>query len=475
MVDFNHNPNHKNSRVFEHGINPCEKIEKNKDGARKYYYKTLMKISLKHSFYNGNNARCPDFDVFPTYSSAKLMRSLGLLFKKTETGLSILYNEKNKSSLFNFLEKNNVKICENGVKEYWSRLSFIATVTNPLFNNFTDISIDTKPSINNFYLSNLQAHLDEDGNVILNKDEFINQLTQDYFDVVSTQHEVDFEGSIRIEVRDVSGEIVICLPNKIPKLLARTEPSEALTCCKVENYIKEYCDGDCEKCIDKCFKRESVYINFSSFPEGVYTICWIYNDKKSRFKNVIYTVSFPSPMCFINLFFSRPKQTSSGIFPVLLESGVDESKVTSVEYQMWFNQRSSYWIYWVVPKTTLSENLSILTEKNQLDKVKQITFDGPYKGKLVTGQAAYWFVSNDPLELQQIPEYRFKLIEQLDGLDIRELANPLPVASNKQLVSKNYLNKGGLSQKLLNKVSSELNLSSKNVKPPKYSEIYVYV
>jgi len=475
MVDFNRHPNHKNSRAFEHGVKLCKKLEEDKNGARKFYYKTLMKISIKHSYYNGNEDKCPDFNLFPTYSSAKLMRSLGLLFKKSEAGISILYNEKTESNLLNYLINNGVEVCDDDVKEFWSRLSFIATVTNPLFVNFTDISFDTNPSINNFYLSNLQAHIDQDGNTILNNDEFINQLTQDYYDVISTQYEVYFDGALRVEVCDVSGETIICLPNKIPKLLARDESSETLTCCKVEDYIKKYCDGDCEKCKDKCLERESAYIDFSGLPEGLYRILWVYNDKKSSHKDVIYTVSFPSPLCFIDFLFSRPNKESGGIYPVSLEGGVDDSKIKSVEYQMWFNQRSSYWIYWVVPKTVLSENLSILSEKNQLDKTRKITFDGPYKGKLVTGQIAYWFVSNDPLELQQIPEYRFKLIEQLDGLDSRELANPLPMASSKQLVSKKYLNKGGLSQRLLNKVSPELDLNLKNEKPPKYSEIYVYV
>jgi len=480
MIDFTKTPDINYKRSFEHGVTTKSKlakqgkftVEDDSGVARKYFYKTLMNITIKHSYYNGQDDKCPDFSLMPTYASAGLMRTLGLLLKKTSTGISILYNVKNKSNLLRYLKSREVEKSE-GV-ENWCRLSFVAILNNPLFINFTDLSFETNSSVKNFYLSNQQAHLGgRENEVILNEGEFINQSTQDSFEVVPVQYEVEFGDATRIEVCDISGESVMCLPKSIPVKLAKIERIELLDCCKVDKYLKKHQDSE-------IFERKKVYIDFSKLIEGCYKLKWILANENSYQKNIIYTHSSPSPLCFIDLMFSQPEKYSEGIYPVSLKNNSSEGDIVPVEYQIRFNQRATYWVYWIVKQSMFSDNIKIIS-----DKGVENVFYGPYEGKLITGEVAFWFVSKEPLSLEQIPSSRFKLIEQPDEFSSRELINPLPVASNRQVVTKNFLKDGGLKLNLLNPKLLQRNLINKETLKiktylekeimPMFSEIYVYV
>ena len=93
-------------------------------------YAVLMKVTVRHDYYNNLDGRCPDFEFAPTDDSAALMHRLGLLFPPERMGFSILYrsSQEHRERLINFL---NHQRTDKGSRQVWTRLSIILTCVNP--------------------------------------------------------------------------------------------------------------------------------------------------------------------------------------------------------------------------------------------------------------------------------------------------------------------------------------------------------
>src|SRR5215213_1169611 len=267
-------------RTYEHVLRrPSSKGEKG-TGLRRLHtvrYERLMQVSIRHTFYNGSsNFKCPDFEICPTPSSAALMQSLGLLFKRETTGFAVLFNALRTESLTNYLREQARR--DSGplnAGPVWARLSFVLSLTNPYFVNFTDISIDTNPTDENFYFTNQFAHRKADGAIVINPEDPVNDFALDSIRVVPTQASVSMDEDVKeVHVVDISGEVVICRPRCVPKSLLKEKIAAAITCDEA---------ADCTAGNQNCECTKTVYLDFSLLPEDKYTIELIpYEDKHQR-------------------------------------------------------------------------------------------------------------------------------------------------------------------------------------------------
>src|SRR5262245_44583373 len=94
-------------------------------------YAVLAQVSIRNNYYNNSDARCPDFQVYPTFATRYLMATLGLLLKDEGIGFSVLYDENRQENLFHFLrQQEKEETQDRNVKSVWTRLSFALSLTN---------------------------------------------------------------------------------------------------------------------------------------------------------------------------------------------------------------------------------------------------------------------------------------------------------------------------------------------------------
>jgi hypothetical protein len=419
------------NRQFEHSISAKSKQSEIKDYLddeqegvpRKLFYQTLMQVTISHDYYNGADDQCADFNIYPTTATAVLMKSLGLIFKQQHIGFSIIYNQCAKKSLLDYLRRQSDKQLDE--QDNWTRLSFIAGLTNQYFVNFTDLLFTTNPSVNNFYLTNQEAHrLTEvpDTSIILNSDNYISQSSQTFLKVVPVKYKVDFDGAVKIKVFNISGE----------KVLTQFK--------SVRRNGKEE-DAPCDVGVDKCVQRVWCYIDFSLYPEAQYTIEWCKPEPANNVtQDVLYTAEYSNPLCFINLLLSQPTKDQAGIYPIDLEAPIKYA-ITPIHYHMQFQRRSTYWVYWIIDKQ--SRSLSELSIESMNGSTHSFAgpFDDHTHNKFNYPKVCY-FVSKKTLALKQVPDYRFKLVGKFDHEPKRSLVDPLPVASSQTVLPKKFCGLG---------------------------------
>jgi hypothetical protein len=423
-----------NDRAFEQstfsGTRSKKSVGQSSTEPRKYQYKTLMQVDVFNTFYNESGDRCADFRIYPTATTQSMMKSLGLLFREQSTGFSVLYNDCREEGLIQYLRKHGSE-ANGGQTEYWSKLSFIVALHNPLFVNFTDLPFNLDLTARNVYLSNNLAHLDND-EIILNENSYVSSWHGNFIEVIPAKYAVPFTIEVarqtidatEIKVTSISGEIVFHVTRKAAVDMA--------------------------------------YLNFAAVPEGRYTISWLTGTDVVFQNPVIYTTAYPTPLCFIDLLFSRPAKDAQGIYPVKLDA--EKSTITSVLYHLKFKARDIHWVYWIVSSSQPVENMRIKAEGDS-----NIHFYGPIQGLIPTGETAWSFVSDRVIPLQERSPLRFKLVDRLNcrcesscDCKSRMIVNPLPLISSNQVLNASLA--GFLS-------ADTLRDSKKN----KYSEVYVYV
>lgn len=417
-----------NTRAFEHQAG-----ERAAERPRGIQYESLMQVSLLHDYYNRSGWRCPDFRAVPIPACAALMKSLGMLFRDDGIGFSVLYSVRHKDELIAYLRRQAGSIGSGAGP--WSRLSFVLLLQNQYFVNFTKIPVTTDSATENFYFTNQQAH--GRNPIILNpgKKVSVRQLLQR----VGTQYRVEVDPAevSRVEVRDISGEVVICKPVRVP---AGTNPG---------------------------IPYEVIYLDFSLLPEGKYLIQRYGRSSSEQVAPedaVLYTLSSGAPLCFIDLLLANPGDGSSrGIYPVQDLRGPDTS-IKSVRYELRFDRRSTVWNYYVVPmpQDKTLDDLEIITVRPEGPDAP--VFEPQGEKPLPNGQLAQQFVSDRSIPLQEQSEYNFRLLGRVASgfesdiplVDI-PLVNRLPVASNQQVIPQAGRNASGSRDDTV------------------YSQIYVYV
>lgn len=390
-------------------------------------YARLMQVDIRHEYYGTGKSLepCPDFTAFPTPPTQQLMASLGLLFLAETTGFSVVYDVRNTKGLYWYLRAHGVPPDGGAPEQYWTRLSFVLSLDNPYFINFTDIPIGTNPNEENFYFTNQQAH--RSGlEAVLNLGERVDARA--LLPVEGPEVKVPTPPNVeRVVVRDIAGFPVIEAP-RCAQLLG-SPPTEVCS--------------------------PYVFLDFRMLPEDKYVIEYetLSAPPPRPPWPILYTAGEPNPLCFIDLLFSKPTAGAEGIYPVDLDAPEPADSIEPVRYTLDFKARSTYWRYYIVPEPQREELEGLAIET--LGELSQVPFSGPIPVKIANGERAYRFVSDERLLLQQRSSYRFQLNGWVQrGLPTGDpLIASMPVAGNKRV-----LPEGG-------KDNPELN----------YSDIYVYV
>ncbi|HZE68846.1 MAG TPA: hypothetical protein VE135_04875 [Pyrinomonadaceae bacterium] len=421
------------NRAFEHGFRTPHKKFAGPQGekpGRQFYYLRLMQVAIRHDYYT--NHECPDFTIFPTRYSHELMKSLGLVFKDEGTGFSIFFDARRSDILIEYLKRQE---WPPGSKHCWTRLSFVLSLKNSYFLNFTDVPIAINPVNQNFYFTNQAARgRTANGDILLNPGE-----EHELLDVVPVQLGVVVTDHIKeVEVQSVpqteegSRDAVICRPRCVPVSLLEKGNAASITCKEAIHCKGPHEKKDPAKSLVLCRCTDKIYLDFSPLPEDKYTVRRIPYPSTSEIapdeEPVLYTESYPVPFCFVSLFFTSPTGEKPKLFPVQDLFG-PEPKIESITYELKFERRATYWNYFVVPPAGESiENLKIEGEPG-------IFFNGPCSVVLPNQTKAYRFVSKKPLPFMEQSTFRFRLCGELSTTTQNTiLVKNLPVASAEQVL-----------------------------------------
>lgn len=370
-------------------------------------YARLMQVEIYHGYYataESPKGPCPDFNARPAPQTAELMRSLGLLFLPEPTGFSILYDPNRAEGLFWYLRQHATPSRRRRRPEHWTRLSFILSLNNLSFINFTEMPIDTNPSQQNFYFTNQNAHRTDSGADVL-------LTTGDWVDGSAL---LPVEGpEVRVETPPGVEEVVAYNIAGEPVLVERR-------CVPVKASPPE------EVC------RNAVFLDFSKLGEDKYEI-EVIGDVVQRWP-ILYTAPAPIPLCFVDLLFSNPTGRKADFYPVRHLYPEDKTAIVPMRYTLNFRPRETFWRYNIVPQPQRAEldDLAIETEGG----LQEIPFFGPEIVTLVDGALAYRFVSGKLLPTLQRSFLRFRLKGRSPRAPVIDdvLVKRLPVAASNQLV-----------------------------------------
>lgn len=116
------------------------------------YFNTLLKISLSHEYHA--DGLCNELEIKPTRSTLSLLNKYGILFKKTGSGATLLYESPDGSTTMKVPVEEELKF------------TFLFTVNNPAFYTFSDIEFGSEP-LSTFYFNNLNPVINGQNHTIL--------------------------------------------------------------------------------------------------------------------------------------------------------------------------------------------------------------------------------------------------------------------------------------------------------------------
>jgi hypothetical protein len=412
--------------------------EEEPGGGPQTRFAQLARVTIRHTFYNAAGEECRDFDIRPTGCTAALLRQMGMLLKLRADGFSVLYDTGNTGRLLSYLRG------EVNAFGAWTRMTFLMSLRNPDFVSVTDIPVGTNPSSENFYLTNAEAHA-WNGATLLTPGTQVTgaqlvpvtggQLVQRVSDAV-----------VRVKVRALSGETVLCKPRCVTAKAARTRPPDQMVCYDDEAPGRmrrkaedtQTCDegpGE-QRCMD------ALYFDLSPLPEDWYRVEKVGMDGLvTHSEHYLYTSLYPMPLCFVDLLFSNPDGGRGGVYPVTLGTGKDHAGagVAPVDYTLRFTRRSTWWSYYVVPRDPTAELSELRVEQNDDDPARPgaptARFLGPCRVVLPGGQRAWRFLSSTRLPLEQRSTLSLRLSGRVKPMTYTEtLVARLPVASPRQVL-----------------------------------------
>jgi hypothetical protein len=390
---------------------------------RRLYYERLARVQIRNSYYSDAGGACRDFAVAPTGWTAALMRRLGLLFRPEGDAFSVLYDRLRTPQLLGYLQAERDP--ENG--GIWTRLSFLLSLREPTFVNFTRIPIDTNPAERNFYLTNQQAHATPDGDVLLTPGSRVSvrerrPVTGGQLTVLTPP------GVLRVRLLALSGEEVACLPRCVgPGARSGARP---FSC--ADGVAPDAPGAVCS---------ERLTFDLSALPEGAYTVRVEYADGRKVDRPYLYTALSPVPLCFVDLLFTRPAADAGGVYPVegLGQGGTSagEPRIVPVEYLLRFERRETWWSYVVVPRPP-GEPMEGLSIRTAPGRGAPLEFLGPCCVTLPGGGRGYRFLSPHPLPLEKRSGVHLQLVQRRElragRRDEAVLMERMPVPSGQQVL-----------------------------------------
>lgn len=252
----------------------------------------VFQINFRHDYYNLNDERCEDFTVVPTPETAALIQSIGLKINNRSAGFDI-YLPGNRSDAF--------WQAVDGSEP--TRLSFFLLLKNPYFVGVTALPIDTNPTTQAIYASNLQVS--RNGPAL-------------YFgdgDAIDASSLVAVTGSEIPVNNNVTGTV------------------------KARNVW-----GDTAVSVDTGGNDAS--LSLAGQPFGLYAISGTPASAYQGSDQLLYLPASNSPVAFIDLIIKQPANGtgSRAAFPI---SGNDQT-ISTVDLVMHFTARPTFWNYYVV-------------------------------------------------------------------------------------------------------------------------------
>lgn len=107
-------------------------------------YRSLFELVVEHSYFNGGKCTCLNF--VPSEKTRRIINNIGLVIKKTESGIGIVYDKSRMEALLAYVEDETEPLC----------FEFKAYAVDPQFTSYTDVCYgNTDGSV--LYFNNLMG------------------------------------------------------------------------------------------------------------------------------------------------------------------------------------------------------------------------------------------------------------------------------------------------------------------------------
>ena len=342
-------------------------------------YLPLFNIAFAHGYYNDRGGVCPDFTVVPTAACAKLMASLGLLFKDLGTGFVVLVEATRVDALVAWLNGSPGR--------RWTWLSFQIVSTNTNLIGITNLPITTNTLDQNLHVSNLATAT---ANKVLSFGGGKPTGAEAFYPLTGASLAVAAPAGATVSLCDLSGAAIA----------SATAQGGA-----------------------------GVAFNLTPFPAGYYATTFAsaagkpLAAPKGAPAGYVYTPGQTGGFGLIDLLLAQPAKGvgAPSAFPVVLPAGM----LSPVALTLAFAPRDTFWRYYIVSPSTrgvLTPDLAITGPDADFTRSSE---------PLPNGEQAVVFASGTPLTLQRRSTHRFSLSGQReapnggrDGITV----NPLPTA-----------------------------------------------
>ncbi|MES2045567.1 MAG: hypothetical protein V4475_16970 [Pseudomonadota bacterium] len=342
-------------------------------------YLPLFTVDFTHGYYNDRGGVCPDFTVVPTSACARLMASLGLLFKDLGAGFAVLVEAGKVDALVAWLKADTGR--------RWTWLSFQLVSTNPNFVGITNLPITTNTLDQNLHVSNLATAT---ANQTLAFGDGKPTGAAAFFPLTGASLAVGAPAGSTVSLRDLSGATITS---------ATAQGGAGVT------------------------------FNLTPFPTGYYTVAFASAAGKPLAAprgapaGYVYTPGEAGGFGLIDLLLAQPARGVGmpAAFPVVLPAGM----ISPVRLTLSFAPRDTFWRYYIVSPSTrgvLAPDLTITGPNADFTRSSET---------LPNGEQAVVFAAGTALPLQRLSPFRFNLSGQRqapnggrDGITV----NPLPTA-----------------------------------------------
>lgn len=352
----------------------------------------LFTVQIRHSFYNLQDKRCPDFTVVPTSDCAALANRLGIFIQVAADGFRVCAPQSRIPAITDAIRRG----AADG-KGCWTRLTYSLLLRNPAFYGFTALPLETSPTSQGLYASNLQTTTVR-GDLLFGGRNGLGAGAL----VPVTGATLSFQApaGTTVTASDIAGQPVRSVT------VAAGQPPE---------------------------------LSLLGLPCDVYTLTADPADAYAGPSRVLYTPARPLSAGLMDLLLAQPEDGAGNpaAFPfgrLPDAAGTDAAvrdgakpAVQPVTITLSFEARRTVWKYYVVALSPNGRRAGDLSISGEGATFKQASTPVT----LPNGETATLFQSTGTLELRQGSPFRFALSGQSQGSDgsrDRISINPLPVA-----------------------------------------------
>lgn len=326
----------------------------------KFQYKPLFTIKVNHNYFPEDEL--DDFYLVPTRRTVRLIDKMSMLVRNKAGEIHVLYDVSKTELLQLNLESTS---------EVESKFSFLLFSKNQYFVNITDVPVDLNNKV--FYCSNKHAGLKR--NATLHNDKFLG--SSDLYDIQAQEIQNDQENDVDYKITQEDG---------------RDKKSKSVTP------------------LDK-----GKQIELDKLIEGHYKI--FRNDEElSSFINIGRRVK-GSPIGYVEIFFNNKLKQK-----VIRE--IEGSELETFNYSLYFNARSVFWKYLIVPIYMKRLKKLAVTTQNGSEKI-------PFKNsgeEEINGKKAVSFVSEQPIQFKKYQDIEIQLKKKEGEGAAKTLMKKLPYA-----------------------------------------------